>query len=116
MVDGTIRALRCNVCAIEGFSVQTKRCSLGQFLPTIPLGAATLLFALLALRDKVHFLAIGLGNSLSDNTFIKAANELFYGFAFSTFNSHSAAGSTVPGINKESLPGVGRRPIPLVLP
>jgi hypothetical protein len=102
MVDGTIRALRCNVCAIEGFSIQTKRSSFGQFLSTIPLGATTLLFALLTLRDKVHFLAIGFGDSLSDNTFIKAANELFYGFAFSTFNSHSAAGSTVPSCDRES--------------
>jgi hypothetical protein len=102
MVDGTIRALRCNVCAIAGFSIQTKRSSLGQFLPTIPLGATTLLFALLALRDKMHFLTIGLGDSLSDNTFIEAANELFNGFAFSTFNSHSAAGSTVPGCDRES--------------
>jgi hypothetical protein len=102
MVDGTIRALRCNVCAIEGFSIQTKRSSFGQFLSTIPLGATTLLFALLTLRDKVHFLAIGFGDSFSDNTFIKAANELFYGFAFSTFNSHSAAGSTVPSYDRES--------------
>lgn len=76
-------------------SLQSHSGGFGQLLAAIPLSAAALLFALLALRDEVHLLAIGLGDSLSDDTFIEAANQLLYGFAFTTFNSHSAAGSAV---------------------
>ncbi|WP_298402115.1 hypothetical protein, partial [uncultured Chloroflexus sp.] len=45
-------------------------------------------------------------------TFIEAANQLLNGFAFTTFNSHSAAGSAArqPVSGIEPWFGGGRRP------
>lgn len=89
-------ALPASVCAIEKFfQLQAKRGRFSQLLATISFGTAALFFALLALRDEVHLLAIRFGDALGNDTFIEAANELFDSFAFTTFNSHSAAGSTV---------------------
>ncbi len=101
-----------------GRSLQSHSGGFGQLLAAISLGAAALLFALLALRDKVHLLAIGLGDPLGDDTLIKAANQLLNGFAFTTLNSHSAAGSAArrPVHGTEPLAGVGQRPVPWSYP
>ena len=46
---------------------------LHRLFAAVALGTAALLFALLALRDKVHFLSVGFGDSLGDYTFVEPA-------------------------------------------
>ena len=46
---------------------------LHRLLSAVALGAPALFFALLALRDEVHLLPVGFGDSLSDYALIKAA-------------------------------------------
>lgn len=46
---------------------------LQRFFTAVALGAAALFFALLALRDKVHFLTVGFGDTLGYDAFIKPA-------------------------------------------
>ena len=56
---------------------QTLLIAFGQLLAPIALSAAALLLTLLALRDEVHLLTICLRDALGDNSFIKAADQLF---------------------------------------
>jgi hypothetical protein len=58
------------------------------FLTPVALGTAALLFALLALRDEVHLLAVGLGDALSHYAFIEAAQQLLDGLSFASFDFH----------------------------
>jgi hypothetical protein len=58
-------------------------------LAPVTLGTASLLFALLALRDEVHLLTIGLRDSLRDDPFIKAADQLLDRFAITSFYTHT---------------------------
>jgi hypothetical protein len=46
---------------------------LHRFFAAIALGAAALFFALLTLRDEVHLLPVGFGDSLGYYTFIEPA-------------------------------------------
>jgi hypothetical protein len=64
---------------------------LSRFLAAVALGAAALLFALLALRDKMHLFAIRLGDTLSDYALIKTAQQLLNRFSITSFNSHKFA-------------------------
>jgi len=57
-------------------------------LTPVALGAAALLFALLALRDEVHFLAVGFGDALSYYAFVEAPQQLFDGLSIASFDFH----------------------------
>ena len=58
-------------------------------LAPVALRAAPLLFALLALRDKVHLFAERLGDPLGDDALIEAPNQLLDGLALSAVYMHS---------------------------
>jgi hypothetical protein len=64
---------------------------LHRLFTAIALGATALLFALLALRDKVHFLSVGLGDALSDYALIKAAQQLLDSLPITAFDFHRSA-------------------------
>ena len=49
-------------------------------------GGASL--ALLALRDEVHFLAVGFGDALSYYAFVEAPQQLFDGLSIASFDFH----------------------------
>jgi len=51
---------------------------LGHLLSAVALGAAALFFALLTLRDKVHLIAVDLGDAFRHNPLVEAANQLIY--------------------------------------
>ena len=57
-------------------------------LAAVALGAAALLFALLALRDEVHFLSVSLGDALSDYALVEAAQQLLDSLSFASFYFH----------------------------
>ena len=57
-------------------------------LTAVSLGAAALLFGLLALRDEVHFLAVGLGDALSYYAFVEAPQQLLDGLSIASFDFH----------------------------
>jgi len=62
---------------------------LGAFpLAAIPLCAALLLLALLALGDKVHLFAIGFCDPLGDDAFVEASNQLLDGLTFTSLYMH----------------------------
>jgi len=61
------------------------------FLAPIALCAAAFLFALLTLRDEVHLLAVGLGDTLCYDTFIEAAQQLLDGFSVASLDFHAFA-------------------------
>ena len=61
---------------------------LHRLLAAVALGAAALLFGLLALRDKVHLLAVGLGDALGDYALIEAAQQLLDRLPFASFYFH----------------------------
>jgi hypothetical protein len=61
------------------------------FLAPITLCAAAFLFALLAFRDEVHLLAVGLGDALCYYPFIEAAQQLFDGFSVASLDFHAVA-------------------------
>lgn len=63
-------------------------------LAAVALGAAAFFFALLALRDEVHLVAVDLGDALGDDTFVKAAKQLINSFAFTSFYFHSCCTHT----------------------
>jgi hypothetical protein len=64
---------------------------LHRFFTAIALGAAALLFALLALRDKVHFLAVSFGDALSDHAFVETAQQLLDSLSITAFDFHRSA-------------------------
>jgi hypothetical protein len=64
---------------------------LHRFFAAIALGAAALLFALLALRDKVHFLSVSFGDALSDHALVKTAQQLLDCLSISAFDFHRSA-------------------------
>jgi hypothetical protein len=64
---------------------------LHRLLAAIALGTAALLFALLALRDEVHFLAVGFGDTLSDYALVEAAQQLFDSLPIAAFDFHRYA-------------------------
>jgi hypothetical protein len=64
---------------------------LHSFLAPVALCAAAFLFALLALRDEVHLLAVGLGDTLRHYTFIEAAQQLFDGLSVASLDFHPVA-------------------------
>ena len=64
---------------------------LHRLFSAVALGAAALLFALLALRDKMHFLSVSLGDALSNYALIKAAQQLLDSLPITTFDFHRSA-------------------------
>ena len=61
---------------------------LHRLLAAVALGAAALLFGLLALRNKMHLLAVGFGDPLGDHALVEAAQQLLDGFPFASFYFH----------------------------
>ena len=60
-------------------------------LTPVALSAAAFLFALLALRDKVHFLSVSLGDPLSDYALIEPAQQLLDSLSIASFDFHLLA-------------------------
>ena len=57
-------------------------------LTPVALGAAALFFRLLALRDKVHFFAVGFGDALSYYAFVEAPQQLLDSLSITSFDFH----------------------------
>jgi len=64
---------------------------LHRLLSAVALGAPALFFALLALRDEVHLLSVGLSALLSNYALVKAAQQLLDGLSIASFDSHPFA-------------------------
>jgi hypothetical protein len=64
---------------------------LHRLFTAIALGAAALLFALLALRNKVHFFSVSLGDALSNYALVEAAQQLLDGLSIAAFDFHRSA-------------------------
>jgi hypothetical protein len=64
---------------------------LHSFLAPVAFGTAALLFALLALRDEVHLLAVGLGDPLGDYALVEAAQELLDSLTVTSIDFHPDA-------------------------
>lgn len=81
-LDQTRAALRsCAVLSVE----------LCHLLAPVSLCPAALLFALLALRNEVHFVTIDFRNPFGHNTFIEAPDQLIDTLAISSVNFHISA-------------------------
>lgn len=57
-------------------------------LAPIALRPSAFLFPLLALRNKMHFIAVDLRNALRNDPFIKPAYQLVYRLTFTSFYFH----------------------------
>lgn len=64
---------------------------LHRLFAAIALGAAALFFALLTLRDEVHLLPVGLGDTLGYHAFIESAQQLLDGLPIASFDFHPIA-------------------------
>ena len=60
----------------------------------VALGAAALLLALLALGDKMHLLAVGLGDALGDYALVEAAQQLLDRLSLTSLDFHACATRT----------------------
>jgi hypothetical protein len=71
----------------------------GHLFPAVTFGAAALLFALLTLGDKMHFIAVYLGNALGNHTLIKTTDQLVNRFAVASLDFHAAESPALHGLN-----------------
>jgi hypothetical protein len=62
---------------------------LHRFFSAITLGAAALFLALLALRDEMHLLPVGFGDSFGYYAFVEPAQQLLDGFSITSFDFHA---------------------------
>ena len=64
---------------------------LARLFQAVALSAAALLFALLALRNEMHLLAVGLGDPLCHYAFVEAAQQLLDSLSIASFDFHLLA-------------------------
>ena len=76
-------------------------------LTPVALGAAALLFGLLALRDEVHFFAVGFGDALSYYAFVEAPQQLLDGLSIASFDFHCCL--TVANVSGLGFPRASNR-------